>query len=115
LKTEIHAVYLACKGPRGPWYAKALMALVIGYALSPIDLNPDFIPVLVQIDDLIIVPAGIAIVLRMIPKDVLDECRERAKSEPIDTKTKWVIAFIIIMIWLLAIYFVLQLIWPIFL
>jgi uncharacterized membrane protein YkvA (DUF1232 family) len=82
LKTEVYALYLACRDPRVPWYAKALMGLIIGYAISPIDLIPDFIPVLGQIDDLIIVPAGISIVIKMIPKDVMEECRQKAKAEP---------------------------------
>jgi len=112
LKTEIYALYLACRDPRVPWYAKALMGLIIGYAISPIDLIPDFIPVLGQIDDLIIVPAGISIVIKMIPKDVMEECRQRAKAEPINTKTKWIIALIIILIWVLAIYLVLRFIRP---
>jgi uncharacterized membrane protein YkvA (DUF1232 family) len=112
LKTEIYALYLACRDPRVPWYAKALMGLIIGYAISPIDLIPDFIPVLGLIDDLIIVPAGISIVIKMIPKDVMEECRQRAKAEPINTKTKWIVALIIILIWVLAIYLVLRFIWP---
>jgi uncharacterized membrane protein YkvA (DUF1232 family) len=112
LKTDTYALYLACKDPRVPWYAKALMALIIGYALSPIDLIPDFIPVLGQIDDLIIVPAGISIVIKMIPKTVMEECRQRAKAESINSKTKWIVASIIILIWVLAICLFLWLIWP---
>ena len=80
LKSEVYALYLASKDPRTPWYAKALAALIIGYALSPIDLIPDFIPVLGYLDDLIIVPAGIVLLLKMIPKEVMEECREKARS-----------------------------------
>ena len=72
LKTDVYALYLAYKDPRVPWYAKAFMALIIGYALSPIDLIPDFIPVLGYLDDLIIIPAGISLSLKMIPKEVLE-------------------------------------------
>lgn len=112
LKTEVYALYLAFRDPRVPWYAKALMGLIIGYAISPIDLIPDFIPVLGQIDDLIIVPAGISIAIKMIPKDVMEECRQKAKVEPINTKTKWIVAFTIILIWVFAIYLVLRFIYP---
>ncbi len=104
LKTETYTLYLAYKDPRVPWYAKVLMAAVIGYAVSPIDLIPDFIPVLGYVDDLIIVPAGIFLALKMIPKGVLEECRKRTKSEPISSKAKWAVASIIILIWLLVIY-----------
>lgn len=111
LKTEIHTLYLAYKDPRVPWYAKVFMAAVIGYFLSPIDLIPDFIPVLGYFDDLIIVPAGVFLAIKMIPREVLEECREGAKSEPINAKTKWVAALVIISIWLLVIYLTLRLIW----
>ncbi len=108
LKTEVHALYLASKDPRVPWYAKVMMALTIGYAISPIDLIPDFIPVLGQIDDLIIVPAGIALVVKMIPKNVMEECRQKARDEPINTRTKWIVALIIVSIWIFAIYLVMR-------
>ena len=84
LKIEVYALYLASKDPHVPWYAKALTALIIGYAISPIDLIPDFIPVFGQLDDLIIVPAGIALAIRMIPKNVLEECRQKARDEPME-------------------------------
>ncbi len=77
LKTDVHALFLACKEPGVPWYAKALMALIIGYVICPIDLIPDFIPVLGELDDLIIVPMGIAVVVKMIPKAVMEDCRRR--------------------------------------
>ncbi len=69
------------------------MALVIGYAISPLDLIPDFIPVLELLDDLVIVPAGIALVVKMIPKEVMEECRRRAKDERVTTRTKWLVGF----------------------
>jgi uncharacterized membrane protein YkvA (DUF1232 family) len=90
-------------------YAKIFVAIVVAYALSPIDLIPDFIPVLGYIDDLIIIPAGIYISLKMIPREVLDECREKAQSTFFDSKTKWAAALIIILIWLLATYLVVRL------
>jgi uncharacterized membrane protein YkvA (DUF1232 family) len=112
LKREVYALFLASKDPRVPWYAKVLMALIIGYAICPIDLVPDFIPVLGQLDDLVIVPAGIALVLKMIPKNVMEECRRKVRDEPFDTKMKWVVVFIIVSIWVLAIYLVIRFVLP---
>ena len=80
LKREIYAIYLAYKDPRVPWYAKLLAACVVAYAFSPIDLVPDFIPVLGYLDDLILVPLGIYFVLKLIPDDVMSECREKAQA-----------------------------------
>jgi uncharacterized membrane protein YkvA (DUF1232 family) len=78
IKRDVHAVYLAARDPRTPWYAKALAIGVVAYALSPIDLIPDFIPVLGQLDELIILPAGIWLVVRFIPPDVMNEHRAAA-------------------------------------
>ena len=86
LQAEVYALYLAFRDPRVPWYAKAVAACVVGYALSPIDLIPDFIPVLGYLDDLVLIPLGIALALRMIPPAVMDECRVRARSELVDGK-----------------------------
>ena len=102
LKVETYALYLAYKDPRVPWYARIFAACVVAYAFSPIDLIPDFIPVIGYLDDLIIVPAGIVLALRMIPPVVMAECRERAQEvmragKPIN---KWA-AVVIIAIWLL--------------
>jgi len=108
LKTDTYALYLAYKDPRVPWYAKVFIAAIVAYALSPIDLIPDFIPVLGYLDDLIIIPAGISLSLKMIPKEVLEECREKAKSEPISDRSKWIVAFIIVLIWLLVAYLILK-------
>jgi uncharacterized membrane protein YkvA (DUF1232 family) len=80
LKTEVYAIYLAYKDPRVPFYARILAIIVVGYVLSPIDLIPDFIPILGYLDDLILVPLGIVLVLKMIPKEVMDEYREKAKT-----------------------------------
>jgi uncharacterized membrane protein YkvA (DUF1232 family) len=77
---DVHAVYLAAYDPRVPWYAKILAAAVAGYALSPIDLIPDFIPVLGYADDLVIVPLGIWLVVSLIPNEVMAECRARAEA-----------------------------------
>ena len=80
LKSETYALYLAYRDPRMPWYAKLLAALVVGYAFSPIDLIPDAIPVLGYLDDLIVVPLGVALTVRMIPEDVLAESRQKAQK-----------------------------------
>jgi uncharacterized membrane protein YkvA (DUF1232 family) len=114
LKTEVFALCLAMKDPRVPWYSKLLMALIVGYAISPIDLIPDFIPIIGQIDDLIIVPAGIALVIKMIPKRVMEEYRQKATAEPVNTRTKWFVAAIIASIWVLAICLAFRFISPLF-
>jgi uncharacterized membrane protein YkvA (DUF1232 family) len=102
LKTELYALYLAYKDLRVPWYARLFAACVVGYAFSPIDLIPDFIPVLGYLDDLILVPLGIALALRMIPPPVLAECRERAQVLMADGKPiNRVAAAAIIAVWLL--------------
>lgn len=78
LRRDSHAIYLASRDPRVPWYAKALAVAVAAYALSPIDLIPDFIPVVGYLDDLVIVPFGIWLVVSLIPDEVMAECRAKA-------------------------------------
>ena len=78
LKRDVHAIYLAARDPRVPWYAKAVAACVAAYALSPIDLIPDFIPVLGYLDDLVIVPLGILLVAWLIPPAIMAEHRATA-------------------------------------
>ena len=80
LKRDAHAIYLASRDPRVPWYAKALAIAVAGYALSPIDLIPDFIPVIGYIDDLILLPLGIWLVVSLIPPEVMAEYRAKADA-----------------------------------
>lgn len=80
MKAEVMALYWAYRDPRVPWYAKGFAAVVVAYALSPIDLIPDFIPVLGYVDDVILIPIGIYVAIRLIPPDVLAECREKAAS-----------------------------------
>jgi len=82
LKRESHALYLAAGHPATPWYARLLAGLVVAYALSPIDLIPDVIPLLGYLDDVILVPAGIALALRLIPPAVMAECRAAADAAP---------------------------------
>jgi uncharacterized membrane protein YkvA (DUF1232 family) len=88
IKVETYALYLAYRDPRTPWYAKLLAASVVAYAVSPIDLIPDFIPVLGILDDLVIVPLGAALAIKMVPKEVTAECREKARNamEPSTSK-----------------------------
>jgi uncharacterized membrane protein YkvA (DUF1232 family) len=103
LKRETYTLYLAYRDPRTPWYAKILGAFVVGYAFSPIDLIPDPIPVLGYLDDLILVPVGIFLTLKMIPPDVLDECREQAGEVMGQGKlTSRAVAVAIVVIWLLT-------------
>jgi uncharacterized membrane protein YkvA (DUF1232 family) len=80
LKFEVYALYLAYRDPRTPWYAKVFTALVVGYAFSPIDLIPDFIPVLGYLDDLVLVPLGVVLAMRMIPPQVMAENQVRARE-----------------------------------
>lgn len=80
LKVEVYALYLAYRDPRIPWYARVFTAALVAYAFSPIDLIPDFIPILGYLDDLIIIPLGVKIALAMIPVNVITESREKAKA-----------------------------------
>lgn len=86
--------------PRTPWYAKLLAAAVVAYAFSPLDLIPDFVPVLGYLDDLVLVPLGIALVIRLVPAPVMAECRERAQAAS-ERPTSWWSALVIVAIWLL--------------
>jgi uncharacterized membrane protein YkvA (DUF1232 family) len=101
IKRDVHALYLARRDPRVPWYAKALAALVAGYALSPIDLIPDFIPVLGYLDDVILVPLGIAVVIRLIPPEVMAEHREMAAAAQ-ERPVSRVAAIVVISAWVVA-------------
>jgi uncharacterized membrane protein YkvA (DUF1232 family) len=101
LKAETWALYLAARDPRTPWYAKLLIAGIVAYAYSPIDLIPDFVPVLGYLDDLVLLPLGIAWALQLIPPAVLVECRVRAQATIQNGKpVSWVAGIIIVVIWL---------------
>ena len=105
LKRDVIVLYFAIKHPKTPWYAKVVAGIVVGYALSPIDLIPDFIPVLGYLDDAILIPLGIALVITLMPPCVLAECRQEAILNPPTIKPKnWLAAFIIILLWLVAAY-----------
>jgi len=113
LKMETFALYLAFRDPRTPWYAKAVAACTLAYALSPIDLIPDFVPVLGYLDDLIIVPAGIAFTLRLIPHGVMDDARLAAsQAEGRPRALGWLGAVFIALIWIASIAWVLYLLRP---
>ena len=101
LKKETYAIYLACKDPRVPWYARVFAGFVVAYAFSPIDLIPDVIPILGYLDDLVLVPLGIILVLKMIPPVVLEECRKKAETLIAQGKpTSKLAAIVIVAIWL---------------
>jgi uncharacterized membrane protein YkvA (DUF1232 family) len=101
LKLEVVALYLCYRDPRVPWYARIFAGAVVAYAFSPIDLIPDFIPVLGLLDDLVLVPLGVWLALKMIPAEVMAESRAQAgeflrKGRPVN----WAAAFVIIGVWL---------------
>ena len=111
LKYDLSALYLAYKRKDVPIVAKVIIITAVVYALSPIDLIPDFIPILGYLDDLIIIPFLIFIALKLIPKNVMTECREQAKDLWEDGKPKkWYYAIPIILIWLLIIFVVIKII-----
>lgn len=101
LKVQVYALYLAYQDPRVPLFTRIFVAGIVGYAFSPIDLIPDFIPVLGYLDDLVIVPVGIAIALKLIPPQVMAECREKsrqviAQGKPVNKRA----ALVIVCIWI---------------
>jgi uncharacterized membrane protein YkvA (DUF1232 family) len=112
LKLEIYALYLAFRDPRVPWYARAFLALVVGYAFSPIDLIPDFIPVVGYLDDLVLVPLGIALALKLIPRSVLEECRAQSRERVlVEGHLGRGAAVVIAGIWLVSVLLVVLLAW----
>ena len=99
LKRETLALWYAMKHPRTPLAAKVVAAIVVAYAVSPIDLIPDFIPVLGLLDDLVLLPLGIALCLRLLPADVMAECRESAR-ESVERPRNYAAAAIIVALWI---------------
>jgi uncharacterized membrane protein YkvA (DUF1232 family) len=102
VKRDAHAIYLAARDPRVPWYTKALALCVAGYALSPIDLIPDFVPVLGYLDDVIIVPLGIMLVIKLIPPEIMAEHRALAAATQ-DRPVSYTAAIVITVIWIASI------------
>jgi len=104
LKTDTFALYLAARDPRTPWYVKLLVAGIVAYALSPVDLIPDFIPVLGYLDDLVLIPMGIALAIRLVPADVLSSCRERSRAMVGNGKSvSRTAAAVIMLIWVVVV------------
>lgn len=104
LKQNVYVLFLAYRDPRVPWYAKLVAICVVAYAFSPIDLIPDFIPILGYVDDLIIVPLGVALALRMIPKSIVEEYQNKADEIRQKGKPKnWIAGALIVTIWALCI------------
>jgi uncharacterized membrane protein YkvA (DUF1232 family) len=101
LKQEAYAVYLAARDPRTPWYVRALVFFVVAHTLSPIDLIPDFIPVLGYLDDLIITPGGLWLAVRLIPADVLAEARAAAAARGIDPGAGKIGAALVVLVWII--------------
>ena len=109
LKTDIPAVFLALKKRETPWTAKLLAAVTVGYALSPIDLIPDFIPVLGYLDDLILLPALVALTVKLIPVEVMAACRAEAEGMWANGKPKrWYFAIPVALVWLLVAYLIVR-------
>lgn len=112
LKTDLPAMFIALRHKKTPVLAKILAGITVGCALSPIDLIPDFIPVLGYLDDVVLLPVLIILTVKMIPKDVLEECRNEAKNIWKDGKPKkWYYATPIIIIWVLIIMLLIKAIW----
>jgi uncharacterized membrane protein YkvA (DUF1232 family) len=100
LKRDVTALWFAYKDKRTPWYAKVFAIVVVAYAVSPIDLIPDFIPVIGYLDDLILIPLGITLALKMIPAEVMADARKQADNHLLTNKSiGWVAAAIVIIIW----------------
>ncbi len=113
IRRETYAVYLAMRDQRTPWHARVVALVVVAYAFSPIDLIPDFIPLLGYLDDLVIVPLGLALALRLIPKDVLAENRARADTNLAGKQSSgWVAACVVVLIWLVLAGLALSLLLP---
>lgn len=110
IKRDVVALWLAIRDPRVPWYAKTVAAIVAGYALSPIDLIPDFIPVLGYLDDLLIVPLGIMLAVKLVPAPVMAELRERALDRARPKSIAGLIA--VLLIWAVTVGLVVWFIWP---
>jgi len=102
IKIDIVALMHAMKDSRTPWYAKVFVGFIIGYALSPIDLIPDFIPIIGYLDDLILLPIAIVLAIKLIPQEAMSDARLHAQhSKPNNTSLAWLAALVIIAIWLL--------------
>jgi uncharacterized membrane protein YkvA (DUF1232 family) len=104
LSAQTYALYLAYRHPRTPWYAKIFAALIVGYVFSPIDPIPDFIPGVGLLDEMVVVPIAVLIAAKMIPRQVLEECRVKAQEVAKGEKpVNRVAAVIVVAVWLLCV------------
>lgn len=106
IKSNITTIYYAYKNPKTKLLPKIIIFITLGYALSPVDLIPDFIPVLGYLDDILIVPALITLSIKLIPKDIIDESKEKALKEPIRLKDNWLFGLIFISVWTFLLTFI---------
>ncbi|HAF07099.1 MAG: protein of unknown function DUF1232 [candidate division TA06 bacterium 32_111] len=106
IKSDITTLFYAYKNPKTKLLPKIIIFITLGYALSPVDLIPDFIPVLGYLDDLLIVPSLIALSIKLIPKDIMDESKEKALKEPVRLKDNWLFGLIFILVWILLLTFI---------
>jgi len=107
LKREIYTLWIAYRKPGVPWYGKAFCALVVAYAFSPIDLIPDFIPVLGYLDDLVLIPLGVALAIKMIPAEILAQARIEVQQRVDEgQKNNWVVGGLIVLLWVAVVIFV---------
>ena len=110
LKNEAFAIYLAAKDPRTPWYARALIYFVVAHTFSPIDLIPDFIPVLGYLDDILITPGGLWLAVRIIPPEVLAEARGKVATSGLERSVGYIGTGMIVMVWIVILISVVYLI-----
>lgn len=111
LRKTLSTLYLASRDPRVPLHVKILLLLIVAYALSPVDLVPDFIPVLGYVDDLIILPLGIYLVLKLIPEEIKAEYRDKAGIQLPGSNIKWLGLAVIIFVWLLIAFWIMAVFW----
>jgi len=111
LKNTLFMLYLASRDPRVPLYVKILLLLILAYALSPIDLVPDFIPLLGYLDDLIILPLGIYLVLKLIPEEVKAEYHDKSGTRLPGSSIKWLGLAAVIFVWLLIAFWIIVVFW----
>jgi uncharacterized membrane protein YkvA (DUF1232 family) len=104
LSAQTYALYLAYRDPRTPWYAKVFAALVVGYVFSPIDPIPDWIPGVGLLDEMVVVPIGVFVAAKMVPRQVMEECQEKAREVAEGEKpVSRVAAVVIVAVWLLCV------------
>lgn len=103
LETEMYALYLAYRDPRTPVVAKGVIVLLVAYAVSPIDPIPDFLPGIGYLDELVVLPLGVLLARRLVPDEVMAECRSRADEEIDVGKARWIVAGLTILLWVVLI------------